>query len=138
MDKFKLFEDSFFSHLQSLFKTMIGKTNKELDEALILQSSSEEQKTVIHEVCQNVDKEHDMIEEMISSNKTPGEFLKKDIIYTVKEINPCATDGDVNQVVVATMDEMEKEIEHEASELTKEVTLLAEEMQTKSESKDGK
>ena len=44
----------------------------------------------------------------------------------------------MNQVVVATIDEMEKEIEHEASELTKEVTLLAEEMQTKSESKDGK
>lgn len=133
MDKFKVFQESFISHLHSLFKTMINKTNIELDEVLILQSTSEEQKIIIQEICQDVDKEHDMIEEMVHSNKTPGEFLKQDIIDTVKEINPSATDEDVNQVVVATMDEMEKEIEHEASELTKEATLLAEELQTKSE-----
>ena len=133
MDRFKEFQESFMAHLQALYKAMQGKSNKDLDDALVRQGKSDEQKQIIQETCQDVDKEHDMIEEMIHSNKTPGEFLEQDIANTVREINPNATDDDVNQVVEATMDAMEKEIEHEASELTKEATLLAEELQTKSE-----
>lgn len=138
MNKFKEFQESFIAHFQSLYKAMKGKSNKELDDALVQQGESEEQKQVIQEVCLDVDMEHDMIEEMAHSTKTPGEFLKQDITDTVKEVNPNATDEDVNQIVEATMDAMEKEIEHEARELTKETTLLDEEPQTKSESEEGK
>ena len=137
MDRFKEFQESFMAHLQALFKAMQGKSNKDLDDALVRQGKSDEQKQIIQETCQDVDKEHDMIEEMIHSNKTPGEFLEQDIANTVREINPNATDDDVNQVVEATKDAMEKEIEQEAHELTKEATLLTEEPQTKPESEEG-
>ena len=137
MDRFKEFQESFMAHLQALYKAMQGKSNKDLDDALIRQEKSDEQKQIIQETCQDVDKEHDMIEEMIHSNKTPGEFLEQDIANTVREINPNATDDDVNQVVEATKDAMEKEIEQEAHELTKEATLLTEEQQTKPESVEG-
>ena len=138
MDRFKEFQESFMAHLQALDKAMQGKSNKDLDDALVRQGKSDEQKQIIQETCQDVDKEHDMIEEMIHSNKTPGEFLEQDIANTVREINPNATDDDVNQVVEATKDAMEKEIEQEAHELTKEATLLTEEPQTKPESVEGK
>lgn len=138
MDRFKEFQESFIAHLQALYKAMQGKSNKELDDALVLQGKSDEQKQIIQETCQDVDKEHDMIEEMVNSNKTPGEFLKQDITDTVKEVNPNATDEDVNQIVEATMDVMEKEIEQQARELTKETTLLTEEPQSKPESEEGK
>ena len=137
MDRFKEFQESFMAHLQALYKAMQGKSNKDLDDALVRQGKSDEQKQIIQETCQDVDKEHDMIEEMIHSNKTPGEFLEQDIANTVREINPNATDDDVNQVVEATKDAMEKEIEQEAHELTKEATLLTEEPQTKPESEEG-
>ena len=137
MDKFKEFQESFIAHFQSLYKALKGKSNKDLDDALVRQGKSDEQKQIIQETCQDVDKEHDMIEEMIHSNKTPGEFLEQDIANTVREINPNATDDDVNQVVEATKDAMEKEIEQEARELTKEATLLTEEPQTKPESEEG-
>lgn len=137
MDRFKEFQESFMAHLQALYKAMQGKSNKDLDDALVRQGKSDEQKQIIQETCQDVDKEHDMIEEMIHSNKTPGEFLEQDIANTVREINPNATDDDVNQVVEATKDAMEKEIEQEARELTKEATLLTEEPQTKPESEEG-
>ena len=137
MDRFKEFQESFMAHLQALYKAMQGKSNKDLDDALVRQGKSDEQKQIIQETCQDVDKEHDMIEEMIHSNKTPGEFLEQDIANTVREINPNATDNDINQVVEATMDAMEKEIEQEAHELTKEATLLTEEPQTKPESVEG-
>lgn len=137
MDKFKEFQDSFIAHLQSLYKALKGKSNKELDGSLILQGKSDEQKQVIQEICHDVDKEHDMIEEMVNSSKTPGEFLKQDIANTVRHINPNATDDDVNQVVEATMDAMEKEIEQEANELIEEATLLTEEPQQKTESEEG-
>lgn len=137
MDRFKEFQESFMAHLQVLYKAMQGKSNKDLDDALVRQGKSDEQKQIIQETCQDVDKEHDMIEEMIHSNKTPGEFLEQDIANTVREINPNATDDDVNQVVEATKDAMEKEIEQEAHELTKEATLLTEEPQTKPESVEG-
>lgn len=137
MDKFKEFQESFIAHFQSLYKALKGKSNKELDDALVRQGKSNEQKQIIQETCQDVDKEHDMIEEMIHSNKTPGEFLEQDIANTVREINPNATDDDVNQVVEATMDAMEKEIEQEAHELTKEATTLTEEPQKKLESEEG-
>ena len=137
MDRFKEFQESFMAHLQALYKAMQGKSNKDLDDALVRQGKSDEQKQIIQETCQDVDKEHDMIEEMIHSNKTPGEFLEQDIANTVREINPNATDDDVNQVVEATKDAMEKEIEQEAHELTKEATLRTEEPQTKPESVEG-
>lgn len=137
MDRFKEFQESFMAHLQALYKAMQGKSNKDLDDALVRQGKSDEQKQIIQETCQDVDKEHDMIEEMIHSNKTPGEFLEQDIANTVREINPNATDDDVNQVVEATKDAMEKEIEQEAHELTKEATLLTEEPLTKPESVEG-
>ena len=137
MDRFKEFQESFMAHLQALYKAMQGKSNKDLDDALVRQGKSDEQKQIIQETCQDVDKEHDMIEEMIHSNKTPGEFVEQDIANTVREINPNATDDDVNQVVEATKDAMEKEIEQEAHELTKEATLLTEEPQTKPESEEG-
>ena len=137
MDRFKEFQESFMAHLQALYKAMQGKSNKDLDDALVRQGKSDEQKQIIQETCQDVDKEHDMIEEMIHSNKTPGEFLEQDIANTVREINPNATDNDINQVVEATKDAMEKEIEQEAHELTKEATLLTEEPQTKPESEEG-
>ena len=137
MDRFKEFQESFMAHLQALYKAMQGKSNKDLDDALVRQGKSDEQKQIIQETCQDVDKEHDMIEEMIHSNKTPGEFLEQDIADTVREINPNVTDDDVNQVVEATKDAMEKEIEQEAHELTKEATLLTEEPQTKPESEEG-
>ena len=137
MDRFKEFQESFMAHLQALYKAMQGKSNKDLDDALVRQGKSDEQKQIIQETCQDVDKEHDMIEEMIHSNKTPGEFLEQDIANTVREINPNATDDDVNQVVEATKDAMEKEIAPEAHELTKEATLLTEEPQTKPESVEG-
>ena len=137
MNKFKAFQMSFIAHFQSLYKTMKGKSNKELDDELVLQGKSDEQKKIIQETCRDVDKEHDMIEEMVNSSKTPGEFLKQDIVNTVREINPNATDDDINQVVEATMDAMEKEIEQEAHELAKEAILLTEELQTKSESGEG-
>ena len=110
MDRFKELQESFMAHLQALYKAMQGKSNKDLDDALVRQGKSDEQKQIIQETCQDVDKEHDMIEEMIHSNKTPGEFLEQDIANTVREINPNATDDDVNQVVEATKDAMEKEI----------------------------
>ena len=138
MNKFKEFQESFIAHFQSLYKAMKGKSNKELDDALVQQGESEGQKQVIQEVCLDVDMEHDMIEEMVRSTKTPGEFLKQDIADTVREITPNATDEDINQVLEATMDAMEIEIEQETRELTKETTLLDEEPQTKLESEEGK
>ena len=138
MDRFKEFQESFIAHLQALCKAMQGKSNKELDDALVLQGKSDEQKLIIKETCQDVDKEHDMIEEIVNSSKEPGEFLEQDIANTVREINPNATDDDVSQIVEATMDVMEKEIEQQARELTKETTLLTEEPQSKPESEEGK
>lgn len=138
MEKFKQFQESFISHLQSLYKAMKGRSKKELDEALILQGKSEEQRQIIQETCLDIDKEHDMIEEMANSSRTPGEFLEQDIIDTVREVNPNATDEDVNKMVEETMDAMETEIEQAANELTEEAAIFSNAPQTKSESKEGK
>lgn len=131
MDKFREFQESFISHFKFLCVSLKNKSGKELDDSLIRHAMSDEQKVIIQETCKDIDEEHDMIEEMNHSNKTPGQFLKQDITDTLREINPNATDEDVNQLVEATMDGMEKAIEQEAHELTKEVSLPAEEAQTK-------
>lgn len=138
MEKFREFQESFISHFKSLYRAMKGKSGKELDEALMQQAKSDEQKMIIQEACQDIDKEHDMIEEMAQSSKTPGEFLKQDIIETVKEVHPGATDEEVNQVVETTMDVMEKEIEHDANELSSETSMLSDVLQIKKETEEGK
>lgn len=138
MEKFREFQESFISHFKSLYRAMKGKSGKELDEALMQQAKSDEQKMIIQEACQDIDKEHDMIEEMAQSSKTPGEFLKQDIIETVKEVQPGATDEEVNQVVETTMDVMEKEIEHDANELSSETSMLSDVLQIKKETEEGK
>ena len=49
MDKFKEFQESFIAHFQSLYKALKGKSNKELDDALVQQGESAEEKKLITE-----------------------------------------------------------------------------------------
>ncbi|MBR1769275.1 MAG: hypothetical protein IJ748_02345 [Bacteroidales bacterium] len=117
MINFKEIQESLIVHFKSLYNAVRGKTGKELDEALISQVESEEQKKLIQEKCQDIDDEHDMIEEMVKSDKMPGEFLEQDIRDAVKEENPNATEEEVNQSLEQARDVMEKDIAVEAKEL---------------------
>lgn len=125
MVKLEDFQMSVQKHLQRLWKALNGKgNNKELDEALIQQGESEEERRLIAEQCAEIDLEHDLMEELIASKEDPGEWLEKKIEETVRETIPNATQEEIEMVKDCVADSIEKEIGEQADGLTEEATMI--------------
>jgi hypothetical protein len=112
-------------YLNKFWQALNGKDKKELDEALIQQGESDEEKKIIAEVCAEIDLEHDLMEELVTSKKDPGQWLEEKIEETVKEVKPDATqEEEVEMVKESLADSMETEIGIEADGLTEEATII--------------
>lgn len=112
-------------YLLDFWQVLQGKDKKDLDEALIQQGESEEEKRIIAEQCEETDLEHDLMEELWASKKDPGEWLEQKIEETAKEVNPNATQDDIDILKDAVADSMEAEIGKNADELAEEAALIA-------------
>jgi hypothetical protein len=111
-------------YLQSFWQTLNGKEKSELDEALIQQGESDEEKKIIAEQCAEFDLEHDLMEELVASKKDPGQWLEEKIEETVKEVKPDATQEEVEMIKESVADSMETEIGIEADGLTEEAMII--------------
>ncbi len=116
--KFDIFQKSVWNHFSFLWNLAKGKTNKELNNVLCEQGKSDEEVSVIRDVCSEIDFEHDMSEEIINEKKDPGEWLEAQITNAVKAIIPEATNSEVTEVVNSVADAMENEIGRTSDELT--------------------
>lgn len=123
-------------HLQRLWQALNGKEGKELDEALVQQVESEEEKKLITQMCVEIDLEHDLMEELVASKEDPGEWLDKKIEETVKEVKPDATQEDVDKVKESAADSMEKEIGELADELKEEANLITDSLRKEEAKKE--
>lgn len=126
MVKMEELQMSIQKHLQRLWQLLNGKEKKELDEALIQEGESEEERKIIAEQCAEIDLEHDLMDELVASKKDPGKWLEEKIEETVKEIKPDATQDEVEVIKESVADSMETEISELADELTTEATLITE------------
>lgn len=124
MIKIEELQKSIQKHLHRLWQAFNGKEGKELDEALVQQGESEEEKKIIAEQCAEIDLEHDLMEELVASKKDPGLWLEEKIEETVKEVKPDATQEDMEMVKESVADSMETEIGIEAEGLTEEATII--------------
>lgn len=124
MNKIEELQMSIQKYLQSFWQTLNGKEKSELDEALIQQGESDEEKKIIAEQCAEIDLEHDLMEELVASKKDPGLWLEEKIEETVKEVKPDATQEEVEMVKDSVADSMETEIGIEADGLTEEVMII--------------
>lgn len=124
MIKIEELQMSILKYLHRFWQVLKGKDNKELDEALIQQGESDEEKKIIAEQCAEIDLEHDLMEELVASKKDPGQWLEEKIEETVKEVKPDATQEDVEMVKESVADSMETGIGIEADGLTEEATLI--------------
>lgn len=109
-------------YLNDFWNVLKDKKKKELDEALIEQGNSEEEKMLIAEQCAEIDLEHDLMEELQASKEDPGTWMEKKIEETVREINPDATPEDIELVTNSVADSMEREIGEQADELAEEAS----------------
>lgn len=123
-------------YLQQFWQTFNGKEGKELDEALVQQGESEEEKRIIAEQCAEIDLEHDLMEELVASKKDPGQWLEEKIEETVKEVKPDATQEEVEIVKGSVADSMETDIGIEAGGLKEEATLITESMKEEQSKKE--
>lgn len=124
MIKLEELQKSIQKHLHRLWQAFNGKEGKELDEALVQQGESDEEKKIIAEQCAEIDLEHDLMEELLASKKDPGLWLEEKIEETVKEVKPDATQEDMEMVKESVADSMETEIGIEAEGLTEEATII--------------
>ncbi len=125
MVKLEDLQKSIKTHLHNLWQTLQGKEKKELDEALIQQGESEEEKMVIAEMCEETDLEHDFMEELLASKKDPGKWLEEKIEETAKEVNPDATQEEIDMLKDAVAGSMEAEIGEQADKLAEEAAVIA-------------
>lgn len=128
MIKIEELQKSIQKHLHRLWQAFNGKEGKELDEVLVQQGESEEEKRIIAEQCAEIDLEHDLMEELMASKKDPGQWLEEKIEETVKEVKPDATQEEIEVVKESVADSMETVIGIEADGLKEEAKLITESM----------
>lgn len=130
MIKIEELQMSIQKYLNKFWQALNGTDKKELDEALIQQGESDEEKKIIAEVCAEIDLEHDLMEELVASKKDPGQWLEEKIEETVKEVKPDATQEEVEMVKESVADSMEADIGIEADGLTEEATIITTSMES--------
>ena len=130
MNKIEELQMSIQKYLNKFWQALNGKDKKELDEALIQQGESDDEKKIIAEVCAEIDLEHDLMEELVASKKDPGQWLEEKIEETVKEVKPDATQEEVEMIKESVADSMETEIGIEADGLTEEATIITSSMES--------
>lgn len=123
MNKFTELQQSFFKHLRNLFDLSSGKDENEVNDMLINQANSEEEKKVIQEICAEVDIEHRLMDELENSGMDSGGWLEREIENTTKELYPNATPEEVEMVKQRVQDGMEEEIESEIDILEGELSI---------------
>ena len=124
MELFKELQESFMKHLRSLMDFTSGKSEHEVNEILIEQAVSEEEKRVIREICEDIDLEHQLMQDLEQSEMDPGEWLESQIENSVKEMIPDATPDDIETVKDKVAECMEDDLKYEAEEFDKEITEL--------------
>lgn len=138
MNKFSELQQSFFYHLRKLLDLMPGRTEDEVNDLLTKQADSEEEKKVFREICEEVDIEHKLKDELANSSMDSGEWLEREIENTTKELYPDATPEEIEMVKQKVEDGMEDEIGAEAESLEEEMTFLQFQAEGIINSKEGK
>lgn len=124
MDIFDQLEKSFNNHLRSLLDLVRGQNDKELDDLLVEQGRDEEEKRLIREVCEEIDLEYQLMEDLKRSEKEPGPWFEQQIEDTVLELFPDATQEEIEEVKNAAMSDLEDEIKDDALALEKEAEVV--------------
>lgn len=122
MKVLKELQKTILLYLNNFWTVLKDKDKKELDEALIKQGKSEKEKALIAEQCAEIDLEHDLMEELLTSKEDPGTWMEKKVEEIVREINPDATREEIESVTNSVADSMEREIGEQADELAEEAS----------------
>lgn len=122
MDMLKNLLQSFIKHLRTLLDLTSEKSEDDVNEILIKQANSEEEKRVFREICEDIDLEHRLMQELENSGIDSGEWLERKIESEVKELIPDATAEDIERVKEEVANNMEEEIKQDAEEFEKEIS----------------
>lgn len=119
MNKIKELKQSFFSKLEALFDLTKDKSDDELDEILVNDAQSEEQQQLIRDICEDIDTEHQLIKEMMQANTEVGEWFEQKIEQEARELEPEATDQDIEYLKDALEKQLGSDINDEAEAFEK-------------------
>lgn len=117
-------QESFSKHLGKLLNLTLDKDEHEVDYILVKQATGEEEEKVIHEICNEIDLRHKLMDELQNSGMQPGEWLESEIENTTKELYPNATPEEIEMVKQKVEEGMEEEIGLEADSLKEEISSL--------------
>lgn len=90
---------------------------KELDDYLVSQGKSEEEKELIADMCAEIDTFHQKRREFETSGKDIETWYDKELERLTKEVDPNATSKDVDAVEEAVAKQVDDEISESADEL---------------------
>lgn len=119
MNKIKELKQNFFSKLEALFDLTKDKSDDELDELLVKDAKNEEQQQLIRDICEDIDTEHQLIQEMMNSNTEAGEWFEQKIEQEARELEPEATDQDIEYLKDALEKQIGTDINDEADAFEK-------------------
>ena len=109
--------DSFSQNADSLFKTINGKNDKELNAWLISQGNNKIEKDLISMICNQVNTEHRLMADFKESDFDTDKWMDRQ----VKQLVPDATEKDIESVKKAIEENLEKAIVKEIGQFTNEV-----------------
>lgn len=119
--------DDFKLSLSNYFKEAWDKIEnvgpEEIDEVLCSLSSDNEEQDAIKDICEEIDLEVELRNELLNSGKDPGLWLEEKIKESVMACCDNPTDDDIVYAKNAVGEAMEEEIKKSAEELRNEVLL---------------
>lgn len=128
MERLKEFQELFFKHLKNLFGLLEDKPGKQkdLDQDLINQGRSEEERDTIRRICEDVDTECALMKEIMTSEKKPAQWMEGTIERELKEAFPDATNEEIEDAISYIDNAFEEEIAHEAEIVANQADVIIE------------
>lgn len=97
---------------QKVFKFEKPLHGKELNDYLLSQTESEEERETLQEMFEENETYHNKLKEFEQSGKKIDEWYEAEIEKAVKQIDPAATPADIDKVKEAVAKQIDDEIEH--------------------------
>lgn len=113
------------TYIKNIFVKTQDVSSSKLDDELISLANSEEEKTLIKEMCEDTERYYSKRDEFRSSKLKSGLWFEKQIEDTVKEVYPEVSQKEIDEVKENVSKAMEQEIDSLTKLVDEETTPVA-------------
>ena len=123
MSLLKIFQEQFFKFLQYLLNLVKDDKEEDINQLLNNIAENGEEKRVIGEIFEEIDAEHELMKDFVTSKKETEGWFEEELNSSLKEFYPNASSQEIEDACMIIKNDMENEIASSANALTEEISI---------------